>query len=1393
MLTARDAVSPATEAILVGSHDDQTPRWQPGERLHHLFEQRCDSLRESGEQDQPAVSDGQTTWTYDALDARANQVARYLLARGVRAGDRVGLLFDNGVLSYLGMLAVLKINATYIPLDAGFPSERLGFIARDAEIRFVLSQEHLRSTLGDLSATLLYLDTAQEEIGARPSHRLTESERPEPVDDLCYVIYTSGSTGTPKGVAIEHASICNFIRVAADLYGFQQDDRVYQGLTIAFDFSVEEIWVPWMAGATLVPKPSPTSLVGQELHEFLVEQRVTALCCVPTLLTSLEDDVPGLRFLLVSGEACPQDLVRRWYRPGRRFLNVYGPTEATVTATWTTVHPDDPVTLGVPLPTYSVVILDPDEQRVLPVGKQGEIGIAGIGLAREYLNLAERTAQSFIPDFVGLDNNPSGRIYRTGDLGTINERGEVEYHGRIDTQVKIRGYRIELTEIESVLLQMPGVAQAAVDTHDPGSGVTELVAYYSVRRNAGTVATADINAYLRERLPAYMVPAYLERLDTIPMLASDKADRKNLPKPTGQRWQASGQAITAPRNEIEAKLTGALAPVLGLPAGSISVDSNFFDELGANSLLLARFRAQLRRDSSLPPVSMREIYEHPSIEKLATALESSPAHPGSEPPSSPANAPDGAAPAPRVSTLHYMMCGAGQLLAIGTYLYVLALLFTPGFDWIATAPGLLDTYLRALTVGAGLFLVLCVVPIALKWVLIGRWRSTEIPLWGLGYLRFWFVKALVRSNPMMLFVGSPLYTLYLRSLGAKLGPDVVVLTRHVPVCTDLFTVGAHSLIRKDSFVNCYTAQAGRIRTGPVTLGDHVIVGEGSVLDINTKIGDHGQLGHSSALHHGHTIPAGTRWHGSPAEPTDVDYRNVAPAKVSPRRKVIHSVLALLPLLVFYLPLDVGIADDSVVEGRWTFDTTPPTQWDFYVRAWDVSGALFFGAVLVGLTVVTTLPRLLNMALHPGRVYPLYGLHYALHRMIFRITNSRFFMYLFGDSAYIVPYLRALGYRLSPVQQTGSNFGVQQQHENPFLVSVGTGTLVSDGLSMINASYSSTSFRLDNTAIGERNFVGNVVRYPAGGRTGHNCLLATKVMVPLDGDTHENVGLLGSPAFTIPRSVQRDAEIAQPQGSAELRRSVAAKTWHNTVTLALFLASRWAYCFGIITLGLLADYLPTPPAVTATAIELLVIFLSLGYFALLERASLRFRRLRPRTCSIYDPAFWRHERFWKFMTPFLAILDGTPFKGLLLRLLGVRVGRQVFDDGCAILEKTLVTIGDGCVLNAGSVIQPHSLEDGAFKSGHIVLESDVTVGVGAFVHYNVHIGRNAVLDADSFLMKGEEIGPCQHWRGNPAQETTIPPAPALLTAVPARQLGDRAAAGLLAEGEVRGIGGAVERS
>ncbi|MEV8147503.1 Pls/PosA family non-ribosomal peptide synthetase [Arthrobacter sp. NPDC080073] len=1335
-----------------------TIRWSPGERLEELFENRCDRLRAEGRSRHPAVETADGSLSYEELDARANRLARYLLARGVRPGDRIALLFDDPVRSYVGMLAVLKAHAVYVPLDPVFPPGRISYIAADAGVTMLLTVSRLADSLPPGTAELaVRVDKEDHRIAAFESSRLAWAGQASPDNGLAYIIYTSGSTGRPKGVAITHASICHFVRIAAETYGYDPRDRVYQGMTTAFDFSVEEIWVPWMVGATLVPRPPGNNLLGPDLAEFIEARNITALCCVPTLLATLDDDMPALRFLLVSGEACPEDLVERWHRPGRRFLNVYGPTEATVTATWGTAEPGKPVTLGKPLPGYSAVILDPVQDRALPRGELGEIGLAGIGLARGYVNRPELTEKAFIPDFLGLEDNPSHRIYRTGDLGRFNDQDEIEYHGRTDTQVKVRGYRIELSEIESVLLQMPGIAMAVVKAWEPGPGITELAAYYTLHRNAPKVEGGELRAWLRERLPAYMVPGYFQPLRTMPMMVSGKVDRGRLPDPSGPRAVSTDSADTGPVTPTERILAPALAAALQLT--SVSTTADFFNDLGANSLLLAHFCANVRKEANPPSVSMRDIYAHPTIAALAAALD---AANGEALGVSPAQARETAMAEPylRVGTRQYLLCGLLQALAGLFYAYVVVLIPFTGEQWIGGSrqPGVVVA--RSAVVGTISFLALAVIPVVLKWMLIGRWKAEEFPIWSLRYVRFWFIKTLVNTSPLRLFVGTPVFPLYLRALGARIGPRVTILSSRIPACTDLLTVGAGTVIRRDCSFNCYRAHAGRIQTGTVTLGRNVLIGEQTTLDIDTAMGDDAQLGHSSCLHRFQAVPDGGAWAGSPAEPTNASYRRAGQATSGPARRASFSFWTLLVHVVLVSALGLG-AIDLVLASLPTGETNPgrPLFWEALLL---ISGVLLFGSILVAFAIAATLPRLLALLLAPGKDYPLYGFRFGLLRTAQRLTNLKALLQLTGDSSLIVYYLNVLGYHQPDLVQTGSNFGVGLKHDSPTLTTVGSGTMVSDGLSIIHADYSNTAFRLSPAAIGAKSFFGNNIAYPAGARLGDNCLLGTKTMVPVEGPLREGVGLLGSPPFEIPRTVDRDNTFDRFRTPEERARRIPAKNIHNTVTVIYYLLARWAELYVILLAAWASQaFLPTAGALAALAAVGTMVTTTGAVMILVEWASLGFRRLSPTFCSIYEVPFWRHERFWKLGAGgIVQMFNGTPFKAVIWRILGARIGKKVFDDGCGLPEKTLVTIGDYCTLNAYSVAQCHSMEDGAFKLDAVNIGPGCTLGVGAFVHYGTTLHEGAQLEADSFLMKGEDVPAHSIFGGNPARQLTRQATPGL---------------------------------
>jgi non-ribosomal peptide synthetase-like protein len=335
----------------------------------------------------------------------------------------------------------------------------------------------------------------------------------------------------------------------------------------------------------------------------------------------------------------------------------------------------------------------------------------------------------------------------------------------------------------------------------------------------------------------------------------------------------------------------------------------------------------------------------------------------------------------------------------------------------------------------------------------------------------------------------------------------------------------------------------------------------------------------------------------------------------------------------------------------------------------------------------TVPRLLRRFITPGRAYPLYGARHAVHRLIEWLTNDDFYLELLGDSL----------------------------------------------------------------SIGSRNFIGNSVAYPAGGRTGENCLIATRAMVPLDGPVRANTGLPGSPCFEIPRSNTSDSRFDHLRTGPEFRHRLRAKNRHNLRTMGLLLAVRWVHLFIFMLFAMGAwEMFRSAGMLALTGLAVATFLFSFAYLTTIEWATMRFRPLRPQYCSIYEPYFWWHERYWKMLTPAVGMFNGTPFKGLIWRLVGVRIGRRVFDDGCGISERTLVTIGDYCTLSAGSHIQCHSMEDGVFKADYSVLEDDCTLGTGAFVHYGVTIGQGTELRPDSFLMKGEKLPADARWGGNPAR-------------------------------------------
>lgn len=1320
-----DSVS---RSVVVAEGYDNSIRWQPGDRLQHLFERRCarDGHRAALDVDGVIVS-------FADLDRRANQMARYFVSEGFGAGDRVGLIVDRSIESYVAVLALLKIEATYVPLDTKFPSDRIAFIAGDARIKAFVTTAAARTMVAGVGLPVFVLDAASRAADEHLGVALDSVASERAADALCYIIYTSGSTGRPKGVAVNHSSICNFVTVAAEIYGYEPGDRVYQGMTLAFDFSVEELWVPLLCGATLVPSPADRQMVGEELTAFLATKRITAMCCVPTLLATMDDDLPDLRLLLVSGEACPPDIVARWHRPGRRMLNAYGPTEATVTATLAEVVPGAPVTIGVPLPTYSVAIVEVSRNALADDGAVGEIAIAGVGLAEGYVNRPDLTAKAFVPDFLQLANNPSRRLYRTGDLGRINDDGEIEYLGRIDTQVKIRGYRIELAEIENVLLEVEGVAQAVVTTIETEPGLVELAAYYTRFENGEDLSQEKLVHMLRGRLPGYMVPAYLEELAEMPLLASHKADRKALPAPSGPRLVSRTSEFVEPRTATERVIAECLAKALKLHV--VSVDDHFFDDLGAHSLLMAQFLSELNARMPDGRAAISDVYLAPSVALLARELDGRRADA--------AQLRQVTEPVHVASDFQHVICGALQAGFYACHYALYLVVMGGGIWWVSGGTSAFDIMMRAGAVSIASLLFFLALPIVAKWLIVGHWQEERFAIWSLKFFRFWAVQRLVTLSPWLAFRGTALFNVYLRLLGAKIGHGALILSERMPIATDLLRIGDHAVLRKGAHVTGYRAENGYLEIGPISIGARALVSESSLLDVNTSIGDDGQLGHVSALLAGQKIPDGQRWHGSPAEATNVEFRYLPHVETTWLRRSAYALARLLVLVAGTAAM-LGVFATVLASGSTETGDVAPFAWGHVVIA---SLGLFVGGYLIALAVHLLVPRLLRLMLVAGKVYPLYGFHYFVAQMLTVFGMSRMFQILFGDSSAIVHYLRWLGVRQPNMKQTGSNFGIALDYDSPCDVEIGSGSMISDGVTIVNLEVGSGTFRVAPSRIGENCFVGNTVVFMPQARLGNNYLIGTKTMVPIDGEVRENVGLLGSPAFEIPRDVVNEQRFNPvPQTPAEHAR-LAAKNAFNLRTALLYLASQWILLLGLMLIAVSASQLETWAIVAAAAAAPLWV---VAHGVLSERASFIGFQMRAHNCTIHDPYFWWVERHWKLSETIVKYgFTGTPFRPMLLRWAGLTVGRKVFDDGSGISEKPLSEIGDNCCINAGCSIQGHSLEDGLYKSGRIVIGDGCTIGAAGFVHYGVQMGDNSMLAADSFLMKGATTKPASYWQGNPA--------------------------------------------
>ncbi|HEX8146844.1 MAG TPA: amino acid adenylation domain-containing protein [Pyrinomonadaceae bacterium] len=617
-LSEAEMLSGAERDFLLRGWNETSRPFDASATAHSLFERQAALTP-----DALAVACGDERLSYAQFDAAAEAVASGLRSRGVGPESPVGVLAGRSAEMYVAMLGILKAGGAYVPLDVAYPRDRLAYMVADSGARLVLTQERLLPLAQALGADAVCVKSLVGDAGGAPEGGggVRSGGPVAGAENLAYVIYTSGSTGRPNGVQISHRSLSNLISWHVGSADITPADRFAQFATTSFDGSVIEIWPCFATGASLHAAPEEVRAAPESLRDWLVAQEIT-VCFVPTpmaeLLTALEwPRETALRLLVTGG-----DQLRR-YPPASlpfKLLNVYGPTEHTVLTTAATVGaegaPGELPPIGRPIANTRVYLLDA-HMRPVPPGVKGELYACGAGIARGYLRRPALTAERFVPDPFSAE--AGSRLYRTGDFAIFRPDGQFEFAGRIDEQVKLRGFRVEPGEIEAALGTHESVLQCLVTIREDRPGDKRLVAYVVASPHAEPPTPAQLRAYLKQRLPEYMLPSALVLLERFPQTANGKIDRRALPRPE-QTDTAGSDADVAPRTPVEQRLAGIWAEMLGVER--VGVEDNFF-ELGGHSLLAAQLVKRICEGFGVD-LHLRTLFERPTIAGLSEAVEAAP-------------------------------------------------------------------------------------------------------------------------------------------------------------------------------------------------------------------------------------------------------------------------------------------------------------------------------------------------------------------------------------------------------------------------------------------------------------------------------------------------------------------------------------------------------------------------------------------------------------------------------------------------------------------------------------------------------------------------------------------------------------------------------------------------
>ena len=1277
--------------------------------------------------------------SYDALDRWSDEIAAYLVNNGIGRSDSVGIWWPRGFELHAAILGILKAGAAYVPIDRETPAERVEVILDEVGAAACFSMEPLNARCIVLQVP--HYTAAQSHVLADPftdEQHFTLPLGPEP-GDCAYVLYTSGSTGKPKGIPISHRQICHLVRAEQSIFGILPEDKVYQGFSVSFDMWCEETWISYFAGASLWVADNTTSKVIDELSDILKKENITILHAVPSLLAVMENSIPSLRLVNAGGEACTPQVLAKWAQHGIQFYNSYGPTETTVTAAIARLGLGDDIVIGHPLPNYNLAVVD-QSMNPLPINQAGELVITGPGLSSGYVRLPQLTSEKFVLKPTALASLPGDRVYRTGDSATMDQDGNIFLQGRLDDQIKLRGYRIELGEIESLLNTFPGVRSAAVTVKKDTTGQEHLVGYVVMEENVCfDVRLARLE--LGRHVPAYMVPALITALPEMPRMPSGKINRKALPVPE--------LLIAEPANpdqqtiDMDAPAQDRILAVLQdiFPYKQIDPSMDFFDHLGGHSLLAAGFVSKLRRDAGLPNVSLKDLYIHRPLSKLIVEWANEPQTQKTKTDSF-----------QKPPLWRYICCWLAQTLSLLVVYGLFAFqIFIPylGYYYVNEETGSIPysilTSLLLFALIPPLFTIIC---IASKWLVIGKMKAGDYPLWGTYYFRWWLVKTMQRLVPTQFLNGTPLYPNYLRLLGMKIAPDAQISDFSFGA-EDLITIGSDaSLSSKITLDNAFV-EDGLLKLRSITIGNHAYVGSSAILSGDSVIDDWGELQDLSCLPSGKTIAPGEVWYGSPAQLKEKkaleDLPQPLPVSASTRKK--YKAVFLLSVMVFPLIILLPLLPTIIAINKLD-DAAGDYDFSYMVNAPGL--ALLYILLFAAETIIIT--RILQRGIKPGK-YAIYSAFYVRKWFADQLLSLNLIvLHPIYATVYVSRFFRALGAKIGKDTEISTASSVTHP-----LLEIGDGAFVADAVTLGEADIRGQQLILDKTTIDNCSFVGNSALIPQGYHLHDNMLIGVLSTPPSEQQMTDATARdwFGSPAISLPR--RQESNPYPPE--LTIRPSRMRKLARGIVEfIRIILPESAIICSSILFIAYGHDLVTQEPLWKIMLYFPFYYLFYMGIPAFLLTVILKWifiRRYKPEQHPMWTWKVWRSEAitstYEALSVPFLLdFLKGTPWLPLLLRLLGVKTGKRVWMNTTDMTEFDMVSIGDDTALNIDCGPQTHLFEDRVMKVGAVKIGARSSIGAGSIILYDSEIGDDTKISALSLVMKGERLAPGTDWAGSPVR-------------------------------------------